>query len=621
MFKIKLTLNLVLVSFLYFAACSASESKSKQSMMEYMNEFFKLDNADSEFKIHEKANSDNLGKNHYRFSQQNNTATPAAPAATNATAPAGNNSATPSQPTEEELQKLVLEDWLMISSQLFDDPQIFPPIFLPDGRRARIRTDQAKFRLNDAFFAPSGTKPPSSREFWFRLSGLNLYYSLKKEDVNILGAIAIEQITNAHMGKSQIYVANNETYCFTVYDQNHHDWKICSRTEENSKKWVCGIKKMLGDSPAYCVADKNVTIQVVEKSITQPIIIIPLPSKFCNENWNYQKMGSDWECDCQEGKEQSPIDLPAKDKAIDSPVKPFFQYDRVVTKSPVQTIEGYQGKDKDIHFQYLEGALKLIYHKIGKIVTLDGAIYFGQEIVFHTPAEHTVNGKNFEMEIQVVHYGQSVGDIAKQVSLSFLVEKAPGVYNQFIDDFEIFDLPNPTDTQKKLKHEIYLPKIFFEKKDEDEAIAHWKPFSFYTYQGSLSFPPCTENTIVYVASKPIKLGTTALALFEEALRIPDMQNSSTGDVVISDWNTLSARKVQPLNGRPVFYYDHEKYCGPEREEAKPIQEGHYEKVANTITKYFYVSKNKPSGVPNSYVVSKEEADGTPETKKSDNTNS
>jgi carbonic anhydrase len=613
MFELKLTFSILLVSLFYYTSCSASESHAKQSMMEYMNDFFTQDNSDFKFSSHAYEPKNELENQHYRFSQNGTAPGAAAPAPATSNITAGaNNGIAPPPPTMAQLQTIVMQDWLLISSSLFQNLQVFPPVQLPDGRKVSIRVDRDKFRLNDAFTAARGpgTPPPSIREFWFRLSGLNLYYTSYQQDINILGAIAIKEITKTKNSKATLYIGNNATYCFSVKDSNFHQWKICSFDKTKTQTWYCLIQTLLGTVSEECNAPpSNVTVVTVEKKITQPIIIVPTPSKFCNEDWNYQKMGDDWDCDCKEGKEQSPIDLPSKQNAIDSPVKPFFQYDKVSLQSPVTTIDGYQTQKSAIQFQFLEGALKLIYHKIGKVVTLDGAIYFAQEIIFHTPAEHTVNGKTFDMEIQIVHYGQTVGDIAKQVSLSFLVEKAPGVYNQFVDDFDIFDLPNPTDTKKNLKYEIYLPKIFFDKKEEDNSLPYWKPFSFYTYQGSLSFPPCTENTINYVAAKPIRLGSTAIALFTESLRVPDMMDQATGNVLISNWNTISNRKIQPTNGRPVFYYDHEKYCGPDRPEPRPVEEGHYEKVKTVLTKYFYVNKDVPSGVPQSFVVSKAEATG------------
>jgi hypothetical protein len=50
---------------------------------------------------------------------------------------------------------------------------------------------------------------------------------------------------------------------------------------------------------------------IEEKQIVRkPVILIPLPSKSWNENWNYDDHGANWECKCAEGLEQAPIDLP-----------------------------------------------------------------------------------------------------------------------------------------------------------------------------------------------------------------------------------------------------------------------------------------------------------------------
>jgi len=169
-------------------------------------------------------------------------------------------------------------------------------------------------------------------------------------------------------------------------------------------------------------------------------------------------------------------------------------------------------------------------------------------------------------------------------------------------------LPNTISKERDLTGNIFIPKIFYSADDSDIPIM--KAFSFYTYQGSMSFPPCTENTIVYVASKPIKLGSSAIQLFQEALRIPDLLNQS-GDVIVSNWVPQSNRRLQDLNGRPVFHYDHEKYCGPDPVLEPPKPQGHYEKVVKAATKFFYVNGPTPSGLPNAFVVSENEAMGKP----------
>ena len=210
------------------------------------------------------------------------------------------------------------------------------------------------------------------------------------------------------------------------------------------------------------------------------------------------------------------------------------------------------------------------------------------------------------MEIQIIHEGQTKGDIAKHVVLSFLFEKKPGVYNKFIDDIDFFSLPSPLNKTKDLINNIFIPKLFYNSESHD--IAHMKPFSFYTYQGSLTQPPCTERTIHYVASKPIPLGTTAIHLFQEALRMPDLQ-ASNGDIIVSNSVLNNNRKTQRLNGRTVYYYDADSELCPEGNGGEKKKVGHYEKVERGMYQYFYVNGPKPSGMPGALVVSKGEALG------------
>jgi len=170
-----------------------------------------------------------------------------------------------------------------------------------------------------------------------------------------------------------------------------------------------------------------------------------------------------------------------------------------------------------------------------------------------------------------------------------------------------FNLPNPTMRERDIINSLYIPKIFYSADNDD--LPMMKPFSFYTYQGSLSAPPCTERTIVYVASKPIPLGTTALTLFKESARIPDMMDSS-GNIIVNTNAPANSRATQNANGRKVFFYDHVKFCGPDTPpRPKPKQPGHMEKIVKKHTEYFYVPSQQPSGLPGAFVVSESEAKG------------
>lgn len=251
-----------------------------------------------------------------------------------------------------------------------------------------------------------------------------------------------------------------------------------------------------------------------------------------------------------------------------------------------------------------ENLLRILHPDLGRLITVDGAVYSAEEINIHTPSEHTINGKQYDLEISILHFGITQGDIAKHATLNFLFEKAPGVENPFLEDLDYFELPSPLHTKRDIKDMVYINKINNAPEDIGD-ITSLQPFNFYTYQGSLTFPPCTENTVVYVASKPLKIGTTALQLFQEATRVPDLTDNR-GNIIVSDWNPATSRKTQQINGRPIFHHIPQE-CG--RPKPKKVNPGHYEKIRKSMTSYFYVNNATPSGLPNAFVVSEDEAKG------------
>jgi carbonic anhydrase len=500
--------------------------------------------------------------------------------------------------------KIIKNGWLKISSPNFLHTGKFPLLNLPNDSHIQIKTTKNYFRINEAFNPmKKGNFPPGKLYFWFRLSGKHFYYSQKKDDINVLGSIYMKNIKNAKIPV--------EINCFRIIDKANRNWKLCADTEAKRNKWVCLIKSVLGypeDATCKTSSLSDSKPVIITKKITQPVILIPQASPICNNGWDYAKKGSDWNCDCSEGKEQSPINLPSANLAISSPIKPIFKFNEVEISKEETTEDGQHKGTQNLNLEFRDHALRIKHKILGKAVTLDGALYEADEIIFHSPSEHQIKGRNFNMEMQVIFHGITKGDIAKHVVLSFLFERAPGVYNKFIDDLDFFSLPNPIQKTRKILSNLFIPRIFYSAGDESGDVL--KPFSFYTYHGSLTQPPCTERTIHYVASETIKLGSTALELFQEAIRMPDKLMSS-GDIIISNIPPENNRLPQPLNGRAIFHYDHRKFCGgdinPANKKVKP--KGHYEKVDKKMIDYYYVPGEKPSGMPGSFVVSEKEAVG------------
>lgn len=544
------------------------------------------------------------------------------PVKANADAPAEPpkvNDAAPEAPPSENNKKAqgegnpaenqTLEDWFFISSSEFKDKLIWPYILLRNGTKIHVKTDERNYRLNPTYSEDKKDEnsPPSPVSFWFRLTGTHLYYSYSKTDINLAGAISIENIDKLDKSES--------TMLFIIKITDHYgtEYNLYTESQDTREKWWIQINKNLGiDLPEFHKQEEFTSkldlsrIEKIEKfevdeKIIQPIIMVPLPRKQCNENWNYKSFGTDWECTCSEGKEQSPIDLPPYSKAIDSPITPLLQFHTVELTDHAPSLDGLVSSS-ELEIRYLKGAIRILYPNLGKLVTLDGTVYYAEEIVFHTPAEHTIDGVRHDMEMQILHYGRSKGDIAKQAVVSFIFKRSPGMFPKFFDSFDILQLPNEIFKKSKIVNDIDLNRLFYDVEYEGETT--FKPFSFYTYQGSLTFPPCTERTIHYVASKPIPLGEMIIEHFMEAIGTPNYTDSH----YYFQSDNKNYRETQPLNDRDIFFFDHVKYCGKDEvklEEKQP--EGHFEKIMSKAWHYYHINTEEPSNLPGSQVVSEKEA--------------
>lgn len=514
-----------------------------------------------------------------------------------------------------------ISEWLTISSPAFANRSKYPTLMNKDGFQVLI--DLSKYqRINGNYAAAKLQGATMSTAFWFKARGGYIYYSSTKEDINVLDAIFAKKVEDSLVTDP---FSNNHSTCFDVTDFDNNIWNICALDEQKKLIFMCSLQKYLGQALDYsCIPPEErqakVTLipsisnvpKVERQRVVQPVIVIPMASKACNEKWDYLNKGGDWECTCKEGLEQSPIDLPIKEEAIQSPLKPMFQYELISAQAKDSTLDGILTGGKQVLIRYEKGAIRLFHPNMGKIVTIDGGVYVAEEISFHTPSEHKINGKQYDMEMQIVHFGRTKGDIAKQIVLSLLFKMTPGVYNKFIDRLDFFNLPNPTEKSSELFQDFYIPSVFFTTEEDD--IPSMQPFSFYTYEGSLTLPPCTERTTHFVAADPLPLSNTVITLFKEALKKPDLVNENDqNQIVLNDEGVgENNRQIQPLNGRKVFIYDHRRYgCSEFKQKKRDIKPaGHYEKLVKDAAEYIFVAGNNPSGLPGSFVVSESEAKGS-----------
>jgi len=486
----------------------------------------------------------------------------------------------------------LIEGWMKIRSEEFKNKDKFPSIEI-NGKKTELKTDNSNFRINDGYDSnkKEGDAPKSETDFYFKLAQNLIYYTTTKNSTNVIGSIEIRSLKpNSAFNKE-----SKKDLCFSLVDTNLMSWDICAGESSIKNKWTCKINIVLGKykNESECTSKKSISEAASsinnENRGVEPIIVIPLPSKDCNANWDYTEHGDNWECLCSDGPEQSPINIPEESSIVDSPITPLFTFEPISSKSDISTLDGELKAQENVKIKYFKNALRILHPNLGKIVTLDGSVYIGEEIVFHTPAEHKINGKAFDMEMQVIYYGRSKGDIAKQVVLSFLFEKKAGAYNKFLDDIDFFSLPNAANPEKDIIHDLYIPKIFQASNDNNESL--FRPFSFYTYQGSLTMPPCSEGTIHYVVSNPIPLASVPIQLFQEALRPTNSEEIEPLE---------NNRKTQPLNGRNVFYFDKQKYSFSDIQSSQTTdkRKGNKSRVEDFIN----LEGGESSGLPGAYAM-------------------
>ncbi|MCU0245953.1 MAG: carbonic anhydrase family protein [Bryobacter sp.] len=206
---------------------------------------------------------------------------------------------------------------------------------------------------------------------------------------------------------------------------------------------------------------------------------------------------------CGAGKAQSPIDI---DKARKSEL-------------PALQAQFRPAELKIIHHEHMADIVNT-GHSIQINYTEGDKLKLGDEEFeliqyhFHSPSEHTVAGKQYAMEMHLVHKSAS-GKLA--VIGVFGEEGAP---NPAFDPVWA-NLPGA----KSIEHHLEHVKV-----DVNELLP--KNTTSYRYTGSLTTPPCSEDVKWIVMANPVQLSKQQIDSFRAIMK-------------------GNNRPVQALNGRPV----------------------------------------------------------------------
>ncbi|WP_248723194.1 carbonic anhydrase [Seonamhaeicola sp. ML3] len=205
--------------------------------------------------------------------------------------------------------------------------------------------------------------------------------------------------------------------------------------------------------------------------------------------------------DC-DGNHQSPINI------IHSEVDSVrINDDLKILYTPTTLLSEVENNGHSIQFDF----------EPGDSINYKGKTFYLKQIHFHEPAEHRINGITYPIEMHLVHVSKR-GEIAV---LGVLGEE--GQESQLFEFFESF-LPLENGAVKDIHQKIDLSSLLLEDKH------------YYSYGGSLTTPPCSENVNWIVFKEPMVLSV------EEVLKLK------------SNMPVNNYRNEQPLNGRIVNYH-------------------------------------------------------------------
>jgi carbonic anhydrase len=237
-------------------------------------------------------------------------------------------------------------------------------------------------------------------------------------------------------------------------------------------------------------------------AITQRLFCLPIVT-----DWGYKgKIGpAYWDCLadgyvlCGSGKQQAPIDITKSIKAELPPLE--FNYNPIplIIKNNGQTIQ-------------------ITADKAGSLKIGDNA-YQLLQFHSHTPSEESINGRQADMVIHLVHQ-----NIQGQLAVVAILLNVGNTPNPLIETLRTVGLPKIPG--KPLQHATQIDINQLLPKDK----------SYYTFEGSLTTPPCTEGVKWVILKQQQSISAEQLALYHAL-------------------HPENARPLQPLNDRQVFSSD------------------------------------------------------------------
>jgi len=250
-------------------------------------------------------------------------------------------------------------------------------------------------------------------------------------------------------------------------------------------------------------------------------------------SFNYDQMGADWasvNALCGSGKEQSPIDLPSKGA------------DSLASNEYLKIIgDGYAN--------YATQSINYGTHTLKVTADLGNYFYTDQDdktfpfnlaqFHMHAPSEHTVDGKNYDLEMHFVHLvnqseATDYSGVADFAVIGVFFDRVAGGNT---DNSFIASLNASSTTKDNTNVNISNVQVadFLGGLDLEDG--------YWTYNGSFTTPPCTEGVKWVVVNQVQPISDAQLQQYTKRW---------AGNSAYADGNGNN-RIIMPLNDRTLYF--------------------------------------------------------------------
>jgi carbonic anhydrase len=211
---------------------------------------------------------------------------------------------------------------------------------------------------------------------------------------------------------------------------------------------------------------------------------------------------------CKSGAKQTPIDLPSDVGTADPPAVLSFAYAPV----PLRVLNN--------------GHTVQVTNDGTSAVSFGGVRYALKQFHFHSPSEHTVAGRSFDMEMHLVH----ASDEGELLVVGVLLSK--GAASSLLAP--VWDaMPASESEPERVVAGASIDLAAALPSAASSTAALIRGTRYAHYDGSLTTPPCTEGVNWFVALDAGEMSDDQITRFRAAT------GGSTN------------RPVQSVNGRPV----------------------------------------------------------------------